>query len=56
MAKLKASFIKMKKKGLLRYEKKRDDFSIIPFSGTDGITIEHLIPILVFIDKLVKKP
>jgi hypothetical protein len=46
----------MKEKGLLLYNKKRDDFSIIPSSGLDGITIEHLIPILMFIDKLEKKP
>ena len=42
----------MKEKGLLLYNKKRDDFSIIPSSGVDGTTIEHLIPILTFFDSL----
>jgi hypothetical protein len=42
----------MKDKGYLIYEKKRDDFSIIPSSGVAGITIEHLIPILTFFDNL----
>jgi hypothetical protein len=46
----------MKDKQCLIYEKKRDDLLIIPSSGVAGITIEHLIPILIFIDKLEKKP
>jgi hypothetical protein len=34
--------------------KKEDNLSTIPHSGLDGITIEHLMPILMFIDKLKK--
>ncbi|MFV8347915.1 hypothetical protein ACNQGX_17630 [Flavobacterium sp. ZB4P13] len=44
----------MKDEGYLIYEKKRDDFSIIPSSGVAGTTIEQLMPILMFIDKLEK--
>ena len=39
-------------KGLLDYHKKRDNFSIIPSSGVEGTTIEHLIPILTFFESL----
>ncbi|PLK42489.1 hypothetical protein C0V77_21010 [Emticicia sp. TH156] len=43
----------MREKGLLDYQKKkRENFSIPPLSGLNGVTIEPLIPILVFLDDL----
>jgi hypothetical protein len=43
----------MQEKGLLMYNKRRDDFSMIPSSGVAEITIEHLIPILALLDSYV---
>ena len=37
--------------------KKKEDISkYLPFCGIEGISIEHLIPILTFIDRLCKTP
>jgi hypothetical protein len=43
----------MQEKGLLMYNKRRDDFSMIPSSGMNGTLIEHLIPILTLLDSYV---
>ena len=37
---LSVNYQKMKEKGLLDYQKKRDDFSIIPASGAKGTFIK----------------
>ena len=45
------NYLDMKEKGYLVY-KKKDDSSIIPFSGLRGITIEYLIPLLLYFYKV----
>jgi hypothetical protein len=46
------NYLKMKEKPLLIYEKKRENFSILPLCGVRGIPVEHLVPFLVFLDSL----
>jgi len=46
------NYLKMKEKGVLIYEKRGDDFSIIPPSGERGTSFEPLIPILTFLGDL----
>jgi len=46
------SILKMKEKGLLFIEQPLELSDGLPFSGLEGITVEHLITLLTFLDGL----